>query len=113
MTVPSNAGIFFPEIQCEIPFKHLTLISGRQMTIRASTIVTFLLAMTKAPSYLLLSACIRIVFNCSDLVRLCQNLPQKYPKIALWLSYFLTTKNWVKMALVRSNGGKLYQPVWV
>lgn len=92
MTVPSNAGIFFPEIQCEIPFKHLTLISGRQMTIRASTIVTFLLAMTKAPSYLLLSACIRIVFNCSDLVRLCQTLqrkirclrvpnhPQKYPR---------------------------------
>ena len=28
----------------------------------------------KAPSYLLLSACIRIVFNCSDLVRLCQTL---------------------------------------
>ena len=48
MTAPSNAGIFFPEIQCEIPFEHLTLISGRQMTIRASTIVTFLLAMTKS-----------------------------------------------------------------
>ena len=31
-----------------IPFEHLTLISGRQMTIRASTIVTFLLAMTKS-----------------------------------------------------------------
>ena len=48
MTALSNAGIFFPEIQCEIPFEHLTLISGRQMTIRASTIVTFLLAMTKS-----------------------------------------------------------------
>ena len=77
MTVPSNAGIFFTEIQCEIPFKHLTLISGRQMTIRESTIVTFLLAMTKAPSYLLLSACIRIVFICSDLVRLCQTLQRQ------------------------------------
>ncbi|RHS61344.1 hypothetical protein DW958_15115 [Ruminococcus sp. AM46-18] len=30
--------------------------------------------MKKAPSYLSLSACIRIVFNCSDLVRLCQTL---------------------------------------
>ena len=31
----------------------------------------------KTPSYLLLSACIRIVFNCSDLVRLCQTLQRK------------------------------------
>ena len=50
------------------------------------------------------------------------------PEIALWLSYFLTTKavflppflavvlylttkNWVKTALVWSNEGKLYQPI--
>ena len=51
--------------------------------------------MKKAPSYLSLSACIRIVFNCSDLVRLCQTLqwkiqclrvpnhPQKYPPESL------------------------------
>jgi len=31
----------------------------------------------KASSYLLLSACIRIVFNCSDLIRLCQTLQRK------------------------------------
>ena len=31
----------------------------------------------KAPSHLILSACIRFIFNCSDLVKLCQTLHRK------------------------------------
>ncbi len=42
-----------------------------------------------------------------------QKSPLKYPEIRAVVVLFLTTKNWVKMALVMSNQVKPYQLVWV